>query len=47
MLFSLERGWLTAFNGNWITAFFVFISCISFPHVIAMHGFYRKHFAKL
>jgi Brp/Blh family beta-carotene 15,15'-monooxygenase len=43
-LFSLagvKAGWFGAFNGHAVTLFFVFISCISFPHVIAMHGFYR------
>ena len=27
---------------GWIAAFFIFISCISFPHVFAMHRFYSK-----
>ena len=40
-LAGLEAGWFEAFNGHAVTVFFVFISCISFPHVIAMHGFYR------
>jgi Brp/Blh family beta-carotene 15,15'-monooxygenase len=40
-LAALNAGWFEAFNGHAVTAFFVFISCISFPHVIAMHGFYR------
>jgi Sec-independent protein secretion pathway component TatC len=44
MLYCLEREWLNAFKGHWITAFFVFISCISFPHVISMHQFYKKSF---
>jgi lycopene beta-cyclase len=44
LLYCLEIGFLPAFNKHWVTAFFVFISCISFPHVIAMHGFYRKYF---
>jgi lycopene beta-cyclase len=44
MLYCLKKGWLIGFNSHWITAFFVFISCISFPHVIAMHRFYKKNF---
>ncbi len=40
-LAGLNAGWFEAFNGHAVTVFFVFISCISFPHVIAMHGFYR------
>ena len=44
MLYCLEKEWLNAFKGHWITAFFVFISCISFPHVIEMHQFYKKSF---
>jgi len=44
MLFCLENGILVAFNGQLIAAFFVFISCISFPHVLAMHRFYNKYF---
>lgn len=44
LVYSLEKGWLEAFNGHWITAFFVFISCLSLPHVLTMHRFYKKHF---
>jgi Brp/Blh family beta-carotene 15,15'-monooxygenase len=29
---------------GWVTTFFVFVSCISLPHALAMNGFYRKHF---
>lgn len=28
---------------NWELVFYVFISCISFPHVLAMSGFYKKN----
>jgi Brp/Blh family beta-carotene 15,15'-monooxygenase len=45
LLYCLESGFLNAFNKHWVTASFVFISCISFPHVISMHGFYRKYFS--
>ncbi len=43
LLVAMQMGWLKEFSGNWLTAFFVFVSCISFPHVIAMHQFYKKH----
>ncbi len=41
LLYSMEGGLLTAFQENWLTGFFIFISCISLPHVIAMHRFYE------
>ncbi len=40
--FYFFRTWFSA--EGWIAAFFIFISCISFPHVFAMHRFYRSHF---
>jgi Brp/Blh family beta-carotene 15,15'-monooxygenase len=39
-IFLLRNNYLSDFNENIITVFFVFISCISFPHVIAMNKFY-------
>jgi lycopene beta-cyclase len=42
LLYAIEIGLLHEFKDNWLTAFFVFVSCISFPHVIAMHQFYKK-----
>jgi hypothetical protein len=41
-IFLLRNNYLSAFNENFITIFFVFISCISFPHVMAMNKFYKK-----
>jgi hypothetical protein len=41
-IFLLSNNYLSAFNENFITIFFVFISCISFPHVMAMNKFYKK-----
>lgn len=38
----LQSSWLNYSNDRIIATFFVFISCISFPHVIAMHKFYKK-----
>jgi lycopene beta-cyclase len=43
LLYSIKLGYLNAFNGQAITSFFVFIACISFPHVITMHRFYKKY----
>ena len=40
-VFLLMNNHLTEFNKNLITIFFVFISCISFPHVITMNKFYN------
>lgn len=41
-IFLLRNDYLSAFNENLITIFFVFISCISFPHVMAMNRFYNS-----
>lgn len=41
-IYLLRNNYLSEFKENIITIFFVFISCISFPHVIAMNNFYRK-----
>jgi hypothetical protein len=41
LLYCMEDGLLTAFQESWLTGFFIFISCISLPHVIAMHRFYE------
>ncbi len=42
-IFLLSNNYFSSFNENIITIFFVFISCISFPHVIAMNNFYKKN----
>jgi lycopene beta-cyclase len=41
-IFFLRNNYLSEFNDNAITIFFVFISCISFPHVMAMNKFYNS-----
>jgi hypothetical protein len=41
-IFLLNNNYLASFNENLITIFFVFISCISFPHVMAMNKFYNS-----
>ncbi len=41
-IFLLRNNYLSEFNYNAITILFVFISCISFPHVMAMNKFYKK-----
>ena len=40
----LKNDYLSYFNENMTTIFFVFISCISFPHVIFMNKFYKNNF---
>lgn len=40
-LYLLKNNYLSEFNESLITIFFVFISCISFPHVIVMNRFYN------
>jgi hypothetical protein len=40
-IFLLRNNYLTEYNNYLITIFFVFISCISFPHVIVMNKFYN------
>ena len=42
MLILLRNNFLNQYHDHLITLFFVFISCISFPHVIAMNNFYNK-----
>lgn len=42
MFFLLRTDFLNYYDGHLVTIFFVFISCISFPHVIAMNNFYYK-----
>jgi len=41
-IFLLRNNYLANLNVNLITIFFVFISCISFPHIMAMNKFYKK-----
>jgi Brp/Blh family beta-carotene 15,15'-monooxygenase len=42
-IFLLSNNYLSDFIENIITIFFVFISCISFPHVMAMNSYYKKN----
>ena len=44
ILISMQINLLDFHDSRWITAFYVFISCVSFPHVLAMNAFYRQHF---
>ena len=44
ILISMQINLLDFHDSRWITAFYVFISCVSFPHVLAMNAFYKKHF---
>ena len=40
-IFLLRNNYLSELNENLITIFFIFISCVSFPHVMAMNKFYK------
>jgi lycopene beta-cyclase len=42
LLYAMQTGYLQLADGQWIPAFFVFVSCISFPHVWVMHRFYGR-----
>ena len=42
LLYAMQSGYLQLADGRWIPAFFVFVSCISFPHVWVMHRFYGR-----
>ena len=41
LIYLLRNNYLSEFNESLITIFFVFISCISFPHVMVMNQFYN------
>jgi lycopene beta-cyclase len=34
---------LLNFDSSWLSSFFIFISCISLPHVLAMNKFYKEY----
>lgn len=38
-----KNNFINATQINWELVFYVFISCISFPHVLAMSNFYKKN----
>jgi len=40
-IYLLKNDYLVEFNESLLTIFFVFISCISFPHVMVMNRFYH------
>lgn len=43
LLFLLDyKGVLPWSNNHWISVFFVFLACLSLPHVWAMHRFYAR-----
>ena len=43
LAYAMKSGWLNTLKGQELTAFFVFISCVSFPHILTMHKFYNKY----
>ncbi len=40
----IEKRFLTEFQSQIITVFFIFTSCISFPHILTMNVFYKNTF---
>jgi len=44
LMYLIQNNFLFTIKSNWLAVFFVFISCISFPHVAAMNKFYRRYF---
>ena len=40
----IEKRLLTEFQNQIITVFFIFTSCISFPHILTMNVFYKNTF---
>ncbi len=44
LYFFIESSLLVEFESQIIIAFFIFISCISFPHVLTMNVFYKNTF---
>jgi lycopene beta-cyclase len=42
MIILFQKESMEQFHGEWLSILFVFISCLSFPHVIAMHHYYLK-----
>lgn len=43
VMYLIHNHFLFAIKENWLAIFFVFISCISFPHVAAMNKFYKRY----
>ncbi len=44
LYFCIEKGLLVAIKSQIIIVFFIFTSCISFPHVLTMNVFYKNTF---
>ena len=44
LFYFANVGYLTSFSNDWITIFFVFIACISLPHVLVMKKYYSSSF---
>lgn len=43
LLYWFRNDWAGYAYHQVLTIFFIFVSCISFPHVLAMHRFYQKY----
>lgn len=42
VIYLLQNELIKLENHNWIALFFIFISCISLPHILVIHGFYKR-----
>jgi Brp/Blh family beta-carotene 15,15'-monooxygenase len=46
VIYLLQNELIKLENHNWIALFFIFISCISLPHILVIHGFYKRFVLK-
>ena len=46
LIYLIKNEIITTNNENIIAFFFIFISCISLPHILVIHGFYRRFHLK-
>ncbi len=46
LIYLIKNEIITTDNENFIALFFIFISCISLPHILVIHGFYRRFHLK-
>jgi hypothetical protein len=42
LIVCIQLNLVSQINNNLLSLFFIFIACISFPHVLAMNMFYKK-----
>lgn len=42
LIYLIKNEIIKSDNENFISLFFIFISCISLPHILVIHGFYKR-----